>query len=250
MIVPHPTAPSTGRIDIHGHLIPGIDDGCAEFEESLACVRRLKQAGFVGSVCTPHIWPNRIVYTRIEDVRIFTQHLQEQLDQAGEEYLLWPGGELGLYDKVLDWLKETGPPTLARSRCVLVDFWADRWPKWVNRAFDWLLSQGYQPILAHPERLGCKDRVMQKRLYELCEMGVWLQGNFRCMTGRDGAGADRWVHKLLSEGRYKLMATDVHGPDSLEARLDGMQLVEAEFGPDVLDQMTVRGPRDLILSYG
>ena len=50
--------PITGRIDVHSHLLPGLDDGCVSLDESLACARRLVAEGYTHSFCTPHIWPN------------------------------------------------------------------------------------------------------------------------------------------------------------------------------------------------
>lgn len=237
----------TGRIDIHSHLLPAVDDGCMDFEESLECVRRLKAAGFIGSICTPHVYPQDSSCHQIEHIRRQVAALDQQLRVAGVDYHLWPGGELRIYDGVIDWLKDHAVPTLAGSRCVLVDFWASRWPKWVTRVFEWLLKQGYRPILAHPERIACAD-VLDRQLKEMTEMGVWLQGNFRCMTGEDGYDPDLWVRRLLGEGRYHFLALDMHRPNALDGRFDGMQLVIEEFGRATLDRLTVDHPRRLILS--
>lgn len=239
--------PPTGRIDIHSHLLPSVDDGCFDFEESLACIERLQQAGYVGSICTPHFNPTDLICNNIEHIRTLTEMLAERLREAGVEYRVWPGGELRLYDGVVDALKRGGVPTLADSRCVLVDFWVNKWPRWITPAFEWMLEQGYQPILAHPERLAC-TKVLDAKLAELTELGVWLQGNFRCMTGQDGFEANRWVRQLLSEDRYRFMALDMHRTESLNSRLDGIGLVEAEFGQEVVDRFTVQAPREYILS--
>ena len=239
--------PTAGRIDIHSHLLPSIDDGCLDLSESFDCVTQLVDRGFVGSICTPHVYPRDHDCNDIESVRAMTVQLANELADAGVEYRLWPGGELRLYDGVIDWLKDHPVPTLADSRCVLVDFWVDGWPKWVMRTFEWLIEQGYQPILAHPERLG-KLRDLDQSLADVAAMGVWLQGNLRCMTGEDGYYADQWVRKLLAEDRYQLMALDMHRPNSLDGRFDGMQFVEAEFGAEVLNRFTIDAPRKLILS--
>ncbi|MGB1125501.1 MAG: CpsB/CapC family capsule biosynthesis tyrosine phosphatase, partial [Phycisphaeraceae bacterium] len=55
---PDPTHIPPGRIDIHSHILPGIDDGCTTVAESLESVRVLKAYGYVGTICTPHCWPN------------------------------------------------------------------------------------------------------------------------------------------------------------------------------------------------
>lgn len=237
----------TGRLDIHSHLLPAVDDGCADVQESIDCVRRLQAAGFVGSICTPHVYPDDPTCIQLEDIRQHVATLARRLTEQGLDYRLWPGGELRVYNGIIDWLKHHEVPTLAGSRCVLMDFWAYKWPKWAKKVFEWLVENRYQPILAHPERLHC-TRALDKQLAQLAQKGVWLQGNFRCMTGEDGYEPDLWVRRLISENRYRFMALDMHGLDSLEGRLDGMHLVEAEFGRATLDRFTVEAPRQLILS--
>lgn len=78
-------------------------------------------------------------------------------------------------------------------------------------------------------------------------MGVWLQGNLRCMTGEDGFMADRLVRQLLQENRYQFLALDMHRQSCLESRLNGMQLVVSEFGESTLDQLTQAAPRRCLL---
>lgn len=235
-----------GRVDMHSHLLPGVDDGCATLEESLACVRRLQQVGFVGSICTPHILPEMFPNNTPANIHLLVDHLQQDIHAAGLDYRIWPGGELRLSATIMDWLKTHGVPTLAGSRCVLVDFWADKWPKWVGKTLDWLLAEGYQPILAHPERIKCFSRDPRK-LGELIRQGVWLQGNCRAMTGQDGYAADQLIRQCLQGGHYTFLALDMHGQSSLESRLDGMQLIAAEHGDDQLDHWMSDQPRKLIL---
>ncbi len=239
---------AVGRIDIHCHLLPAVDDGCENFEQTWSCITALQRAGYTGSICTPHVYPQdpKMGY-EMDFIQAQTAQLQQRLRNAGSSYRLWPGGELRLYDGVIDWLKHHRVPTLAGSRCVLVDFWSHKWPKWVNAAFEWMLEQGYRPILAHPERLAC-TKILDQRLAEIAQMGVWLQGNFRCISGEEGFEASQWVRRLLGEDRYQFLALDAHKPDSLGNRLDGLQLVAAEFGEPMIDQLTSEAPRKLILA--
>jgi len=240
--------PAKGRIDIHSHLLPSVDDGCMAFEESLECVRRLKKAGFVGSICTPHVIGSKSTESnnnQIQHIRCWVSQFRQELCDAQIEYQLWPGGELRLFDGVIDWLKYQEVPTLADSRCVLVDFWEPVWPAWIMKAFEWLLANGFQPILAHPERLAGGNG-LDGQLKTLTSMGVWLQGNFRPMTGLDGYEPDIWVRRLLSEDRYQFMAMDTHRPNTLDDRLDGMRLVEQEYGLAMLNRLTIEAPRRLV----
>lgn len=235
----------TGRIDIHSHMLPGIDDGCADVAESIKSVAMLKQAGYVGTICTPHMWPELFPENTPANIRRWVADLAQQLKDQGIDYPLWPGGELRLFDKCIDWLKAVGVPTLADSKYVLADFWEDDWPKYADRVFDWLLSEGYQPILAHPERIGIREG-LEKHLDALTARGVLMQGNFRCMTGEDGFLPDQRVRRYLQEGRYWIMALDMHRPSDLPSRLDGLQMIADEFGQGVVDRMTIERPRTLM----
>ncbi|MCC7203924.1 MAG: hypothetical protein IT441_02505 [Phycisphaeraceae bacterium] len=237
------TLPPTGRIDIHAHLIPGVDDGCQTIEESLACVRLLKQNGYVGTICTPHMaWVDDLPECTPAHVAEWVSQLRRQLKEHGENYAIWPGGELRLFDGVIDWLKQHGVPTLAGSRCVLTDMWETRWPTYAIPAFRWLLDQGYQPILAHPERLNCPEE-LPARLVEVQAMGVWLQGNANCFTGAEGYHADIFVRQFLAEGRYRLLGLDMHRPDTLPSRFDGLDIAQRESGPKLVNVLTITAPR-------
>jgi protein-tyrosine phosphatase len=240
-----PPPPPTGRIDVHSHLLPGIDDGCPDIEASLECVRRLLAAGFVGSICTPHVSPADAPQNLPQHIRGWTIQLQQKLREAKLDYRVWPGGEVRLFKGLPAWLEIHGVPTLADSRCVLVDFWEGAWPGWVQECFEWLIAHRYQPILAHPERLPA-NRHLEKRLDEVQEMGVWLQGNFACFTGQESFAASQLVRQFIAAQRYRLMALDMHGPDTLDLRLDGLELAAAEFGPEVVDHFTITAPRQLI----
>ncbi|MBI1336187.1 MAG: hypothetical protein GC164_04400 [Phycisphaera sp.] len=234
-------------IDIHSHLLYGIDDGCGDIHESIECVTRLKSLGYVGTVCTPHIWPELYPLNTIEHVRGWTAQLQKELSDAGIDYKVWPGGEVRLHAKLIDQCKAMGVPTLADSRCVLVDVWFDKWPKWVLPIFEFLLKENYQPILAHPERMNI-PKELPKRMEDLTKMGVLLQGNFRSFTGEEGYHADRYVRQFMDEGRYSFLALDMHRPETLDARLDGIQLMAAAYGDGRFKELACDAPRKWVFA--
>jgi protein-tyrosine phosphatase len=237
-----------GRIDIHSHVLPGIDDGCLDLEESIASIHTLKQHGYVGSICTPHMWPEMYPANNVQNVNALTDVLRREIENAGIDYQLWIGGEVRLFPHVIDWLQAFGVPTLADSNYVLIDLWeSGMWPRWVDKAVDWLIEQGYKPILAHPERIGIQ-KGLEGRLDTLAALGVLLQGNFNCMTGEEGYLADQRIRQYMRENRYTFLAMDMHRPAALPSRIDGMSLVIEEFGEDTLTRLTEINPRRLILA--
>ncbi len=234
-----------GLIDIHCHLLPGVDDGCEDLSQTIEAIARLRRAGFVGSICTPHVWPEMFEQNQAHAIRGWTQRVRDNLRDAGVDYPLWPGGEVRLHKNIAEDMKKFGVPTLGDSRYVLTDVWFDKWPRWMVPALQWFLQQGYTPILAHPERINCPDE-LPARLDELRDMGVLLQGNFRCLTGEEGYHADRLVRQFLAEGRYSFMALDAHKPETLEGRLDGVSLLVTEFGQDTLARLAHEAPRRIV----
>lgn len=244
--MPSPTHP-TGRMDLHSHLLPQVDDGCATVEDSLACVRQLLAHGYIGTVCTPHIWGELFPDNTPARIARWVDRLRDRLAAEGLSYHVWAGGELRLHDNAVPWMRVHGVPTLAGSNCVLTDFWADHWPPFVDRTFTWLLDEGYTPVLAHPERLACPEALFE-RLDDLAAMGVLLQGNFKPVTGEEGVGPMTIARRLLDEDRYTFLALDMHGPDSLAPRFDGLRLLERELGVDRVNRYIQTAPRDLVIS--
>jgi len=234
-----------GRIDLHSHLIPGIDDGCQSFEESFACVRMLRDAGFVATVCTPHIWRDMFPANVPANIEPWTAQVQRRLDDASLDYAVWPGGEVRLYDGIVDWFEAAGVPTLGATRYVLMDFWSPAWPAWLEPTMAWLLDRGYQPILAHPERTPDQPRLLEN-LRALNDRGVMFQGNCLPYTGAEGREPRRLMKTLLKENRYDLLALDMHGADTLGDRLEGLAQLRKALGDDRLDELTCAAPRAIL----
>ncbi len=234
-----------GRIDTHCHLLPAIDDGCLDAMQSAQSVRRLIEFGYTASVCTPHIWPDMFPGNTPQNIAQWTAALDAFIKEQNLEYELIPGGEVRLFKHAIDWFKAHGIPTLGDSKVVLLDSWDSRFPKHAFKTIDWLLAEGYQPVLAHPERMqtGHKlDRIMD----DLAGRGVLFQGNFLPYTGLDLPCSDMLAWRFLEEGRYAWLALDLHRPDTLEDRLLGLGLVEQRIGREKLDELINAAPRRAI----
>ena len=236
----------TGLIDLHIHLLPGVDDGCRTLEESLACVRNLVEHGFRGSVCTPHMAIGDFAENTPANIAGRVSVLQERLNAARLDYELWAGGELRIADDTLTWLLKHGVPTLGPSRHVLVDFWGSRWPACADAVIEQLLQNGFHPILAHPERMDFEDRDWTAVLNRLQERGVLLQGNLRCIAGREGPRVGQRARRLLREDRYRVLATDVHGTADLADRLAGLSVVAEQVGLTKQRELLAICPREIV----
>ncbi len=239
---------TTGRIDVHSHLLPGIDDGCRSVQESLQCARLMADAGYTHSFCTPHIWPD-LPENTIANVTKRTQALQAALDAAHIPLELMPGGEINLREgtpsTAVDALVSFG----MRRKFVLIDLWADRLPEFFRPAVRWLQSQGVKIVLAHPERMkavqadpGLADHFM--------ELGLLMQGNLQCFSDPPNMPTRRVAERYLLEGRYFMLGSDLHNLPSLPMRLDGLKRAIDLVGGKAVNQLTAENPRQLLPGDG
>lgn len=244
--------PPHGRIDLHCHILPGIDDGCRTLSQSLECIRAWQANGFVGSVCTPHVATTWYPENSPRRIAGWVNDLRNELRAQGIDYALWPGGELRLSSRVVDWTREHGVPTLADSRCVLIDWWGNDWPTFCDDAIDYLLEQGYQPILAHPERMGLvSDQDGNDQLGPLCQRliakGVLLQGNFNSLSGGEGPTAVSLARNWLAESAYHVLASDTHEPPSVDGRVRGLAVALECVGEEVVRDLTEVRTRAILM---
>jgi len=242
---PTATALPFGSIDIHSHLLYGVDDGCQTLEQTIECINHLKQAGYVASICTPHIVPDKFPDNTPASLLPKFQKMQQELRDAGVDYPLFMGGEVTSRPYTVEWFKENGVPTLAGSRYVLMDVWGTDWHDWLNPLMQWVIDQGYTPILAHPERFKGGHGQMH-RFIELKQMGVMLQGNLPCLMGKYGPEIEAVARELLLQNHYDLMATDSHNPNGTLAAIQGREVFSTLQCPASLDQKTSGLPRKIL----
>lgn len=235
----------SGRIDIHCHLLPGVDDGCKTAGESLQCARALVAAGYSHCVCTPHIWPN-LTENTVENIPEWVAALQSRLDAEGVQLRLIPGGEISLRPDIVTAIAPDHLVTYGmKRRHVLIDLWADRLPKHFEPSIRWMQSLGLNVILAHPERMRAVQ--LEPELADEFErMGVLLQGNLQCFGDPIGSDTRRVAELYLRENRYFAIGSDTHGPDSIEKRLAGLKRLESMTSAETLDRLLRENPSKLV----
>ncbi|MGD1276172.1 MAG: CpsB/CapC family capsule biosynthesis tyrosine phosphatase [Tepidisphaeraceae bacterium] len=240
---------SSGRIDVHSHILPGVDDGCADVPQALACVAALVENGYTHAFCTPHVWPT-LLKNNVTTIRAATADLQRHVDAAQLPLSLLPGGEMNLLDAWpgISALPDDQIVTYGLAgKHALFDFWADAYADCrmeLEAAIGHLSGRGLKPILAHPERIGAmRDPGAIERLAEL---GVLFQLNSYCLA----EPADERIHqtavRLLREGRYFLIGTDTHRPAGMASRMRGLQIAADIAGPEAVQRLTVDNPRMLL----
>lgn len=231
-----------GRIDVHAHLLPGVDDGSTSLEESLAMARAMVAAGYSHVVCTPHIWPSLDNTTITTALRV--AQLQAEFNSAGIALSLRPGGEMHLSREFMETPAENLVTYDNAGRYALFDFWTNVIPPYLETAVKKMQNAGITPILAHPERI---EAIQQRPGFveRAAEIGLLLQCNLECVgEGRStlrGALATKW----LGEDRYFLLGSDMHRLNTLDRRIKGLRVAEDLIGPDAVDRLTIEHPKKL-----
>lgn len=239
-------AQASGFIDIHSHLLPGIDDGCRNIEDSIKCVMQLKANGFVGTICTPHVWLEQYPHNFPSEIDRCVKLLRLELKKRNIEYELWSGGEVRLAEETTRWFEHYGVPNLADSPYVLIDYWGDYWPDFADKTIEYLFQNGFVPVLAHPERMNLSDNSLESLLENLKSSGVLLQGNLNPMTGREGNLGQQRIQRWLGEGRYSFCATDMHRPFDMDGRMEGIQLLQQWVGAEQQTMLLEKNQRTLL----
>lgn len=235
---------TTGLVDTHAHLLPGVDDGCKSVEESVSCARALVAAGYTHAFCTPHIWPSLAANTAAA-IPGMVEQLQAEYDRAGVPLKLAPGGEMNLRPAFTEAPADQVVTYGMAGKYALVDLWADRLPPHFEPNVRWLQGLGMTVILAHPERLrAVQDRPELADYF--ADLGLLLQGNLQCFNDPPTAPTRRVADRYLQEGRYWMLGSDTHGLGGLDQRLAGLRRVREVVDAAMFDRLTRDNPLKLL----
>ena len=198
-------------IDLHCHLLPGIDDGSRSVEMSVRMAQALLDDGVQAVACTPHILPGLYNNTG-PAIRAATAELQAALTAAGVPLQLVTGADNHLVPGMVDGLRSGQLLSLADTRYVLVEPPHHIVPPRIEVAFFELQSAGYVPILTHPERLTWVSSHYDI-VERLAKSGVLMQITAASVLGTFGRAALTLAERMLDEGLVHILATDSHDMD-------------------------------------
>jgi protein-tyrosine phosphatase len=197
----------SGFVDLHCHLLPGVDDGARTLEDALEMARALVDLGFTAVAPSPHARPE---YAPPAVVEAKLVELRAALDAARIPLTLGRNAENFLDD---DFVRGLGTPQarmLGPGRYVLVEVpYTSPVPSLPDVLFR-IRTRGVTPVIAHPER--CLEFERKGRAAEAVRTGALLQLDVGALTGRYGPTARKLARTFLDDGLYALGATDLHGP--------------------------------------
>jgi tyrosine-protein phosphatase YwqE len=204
---------SSLRVDMHSHLLPGIDDGAENLEESTQLILGLKELGYQKLITTPHVYQEYYPNTPAT-IRGAYDRLQKHLEEKNIDIELEMAAEYFMDEHFEQLLKNDELLTFG-DRYVLIEmsFYSEV-PKLQQYIFQ-LCAKGYRPILAHPERYTYYEREFEK-YHHLKERGCLLQVNLLSLTGHYGKVVQQLALRLLKENLVDLLGTDMHMVGHLE----------------------------------
>ena len=239
-----------GVVDVHTHVLPGLDDGAEKMAVSYRMLQRSYKQGVRKIIATPHYtayhWR-----TDPQQIEKLVEKLAAHAKRVMPELKLYSGQEIQYFDGMVDRLREGKLLTLAGSRYVLTEFLPTSPWSQIQGAVRELTMAGYLPVLAHIERYQC---LRQKgRLEELIKEGAYLQMNYGSLTKlthfwkiRERLDR-RWCRKVLLDGYISFLGTDMHGnrhrvPNSAGA----IAWIRKKGGEELARQLSVENPEKIL----
>ena len=230
-------------IDIHCHLLYGVDDGPKEMEESIKMLKTASEQGVTDIILTPHY---RRGMFKFDKELVFEKKatLEPYAKDVGIQLHL--GTEFHVNGDIIEYLEEGRCLTLADSEYVLTEYEYDTDYSYIFQMSHTLLRCGYVPVIAHVERYGCLVK-NPKRLEELQEIGALIQVNAGAVIGEEGWNAKRFCKKALKNGWVDMIASDSHGIKKRVCYMDdAYDYVSEKYGEKLAYKLMIKNPKKII----
>jgi len=196
-------------IDIHCHLLWGIDDGPKTLDDSLQVCSMLKSRGISGAIATPHYIVGSTYQTNATSVISMTEQLNKALQKKVPGFEVKPGMEVFMTPDIIDLIKSNEIISLNGTKYILIETSLNNISSYMEDVFYKIQLEGYIPIFAHPER-NSKINMNFKLIERLISNGVLIQINHDSLMGRYGKNVKKFTEDLLKKGLVHFIATDTH----------------------------------------
>lgn len=197
-------------IDIHCHILSGMDDGASDLQESVAMAKQAYKDGIRHIIATPHFCRSFMVKPNIQKSKI--KELKQVLKKEGIPITITPGNEVRLESADYIYEHEAAGNFLYLDREKRFILLEQRWSAYQPQTEEvcrWFLARGTTPIIPHPERHAF-FRNQPELLYRLMELGVWTQVTVDSLLGKNGVEAAEFSRHMLRNQQVHVLATDAH----------------------------------------
>jgi protein-tyrosine phosphatase len=224
---------TTMLIDVHCHIIPGVDDGAKNINIALDMCKIAQVDGTHGIIATPH-YIHGVINNSLEVVHEKVAELNNHLRQQQIAVDIYPGSEVFICPELPQLVREGRICTLNNSRYILMELPLNSIPEYTIEVIYQLRLEGYIPIIAHPER-NLEIANNPNILYDLITRGALAQINAPSLRGLFGKSAMDTALQLLKRNMVHLLATDAHTTGGRSPRLsNSIDIIENKLGPETL----------------
>ncbi|SDS96998.1 protein-tyrosine phosphatase [Paenibacillaceae bacterium GAS479] len=219
-------------IDIHTHILPGIDDGASHQEHLLELATAAVQEGITDIIATPH-HANGVYWNPANEVRALLEQSQKLLDKQGLSLRLHAGQEIRVHGELLENLERGELLRLADTPYMLLEMPTREIPQEMAELIYELTLLGVRPVIAHPER-NMEALREPHRLEELIDLGAWTQVTTHSLLGLYGKNIEKGAWSMVKNGLIHLVSSDAHHAQRRGFKLsEAYTLIEARMGQAV-----------------
>lgn len=232
-------------IDLHTHILPGIDDGAKTLEVALEMARIAVDDGTTILACTPHIYPG-LYMNDSAGIQAARDKLQSALDVFRIPLQLVVGADAHLVPELLEGLQSGRVPTLHGSRYFLLEPSHHVAPPQFEHSVFQIMAAGFVPVITHPERLTWIEQ-HYAAFVELARRGAWLQLTAGSIAGKFGKAAQYWSERLMGDGVVHLIASDAHTTKKRNPVMsDALPSVESALGKEEAMRLVYTRPQAIL----
>lgn len=226
-------------VDIHCHILPGVDDGAPDMETSRAMIRDAYEQGVRYIIATPHYRPEMFEPSMKKVIRVYHE-LRDYAEEVGIGLRL--GCEYYRNEQMIRHLDKKLRPTMLGSRYVLTEFSTNDSFVTVRNYIYELITKGYRPIVAHVERYFCCQE--PERIQELKKLGAQIQINADSVLGYEGHTIKKFCAGLMKDDFVDFIGSDAHNLEGRKMNLGKCAAyVRKKMGQDYAEEIFVDNPR-------
>lgn len=226
-------------IDMHSHILPGIDDGAKNVKISLQLIEKDLRDGIKTICLTPHFnFEKQTIEQFLQEREDSYQQLKQAVEQKGWNVEFILGAEVAFSTKLTE-QQDLKRLCYGNGKCMLVELPVTYLPKWTEEVLDELQVQGITPLLAHVERYNFFQSAPDK-LYGLLEDGCYAQVNATSIVKHKNA--QKLIFLLMKHGMVHCMGSDTHSMEKRPPMMqDAMNLIEKKMGSEYLKNLEKNG---------
>ena len=226
-------------VDIHCHILPGVDDGATDMETSKAMIREAYKQGVRYMIATPHYRPEMFEPSMSKVISVYRK-MRTYAAKIGIDLRL--GCEYYRNDQIIYHLDNKLRPTMLGGKYVLTEFSTNDSFITIRNCNYELIVRGYHPIIAHVERYFCCQE--PERIQELKKLGAQIQINADSVLGYEGHTIKKFCAGLMKDDLVDFIGSDAHNLEGRKMNLGKCATyVRKKMGQDYAEEIFVDNPR-------